>query len=101
MCAMLLRLKKCGRQSIKSFSITHSLMNYLLAKISIRRLCHGESVLQFSNRIRQISSTLKSMKFMIPESEMAMALVNGLPDDYNALISALDAIDEDETKLKF
>ena len=32
---------------------------------------------------------------------MVMALVNGLPEEYNALISALDAIDEEETKLKF
>ena len=32
---------------------------------------------------------------------MAMAFLNGLPKDYNVLISALDAIDEDETILKF
>ena len=30
-----------------------------------------------------------------------MALWNGLPEEYNALISALDAIDEDESKLNF
>ena len=30
-----------------------------------------------------------------------MALLNGLPEEYNALISALDAIDEEETELKF
>ena len=30
-----------------------------------------------------------------------MALLNSLSEEYNALISALDAIDEDETKLKF
>ena len=32
---------------------------------------------------------------------MATALLNGLPEEYNALTSDLDAIDEDETKLKF
>ena len=32
---------------------------------------------------------------------MAMALLNGLPEEYNALISALDAIDGDESKLNF
>ena len=32
---------------------------------------------------------------------MAMALLNGLPEEYNALISTQDAIDEDETKLEF
>ena len=41
------------------------------------------------------------MNLVISESEMVMALYNGLPEDYNALISALGAIDEDETKLKF
>ena len=30
-----------------------------------------------------------------------MALLNGLPEEYNALVSALDAIDKDQTKLKF
>ena len=30
-----------------------------------------------------------------------MALLNGLPEEYNSQTSALDAIDEDETKLKF
>ena len=41
------------------------------------------------------------MNVEISGSEMAIALLNGLPEEYNALISALDAIDEDETKLKF
>ncbi len=41
------------------------------------------------------------MNVMISESEMAMALSNGLPEECNSLISAHDAIDEDETKLKF
>ncbi len=41
------------------------------------------------------------MDVSISESEMALALLNGLPEEYNDLISALNAIDEDETKLKF
>ncbi len=31
---------------------------------------------------------------------MAMALVNGLPDEYRALISALDALDSNENELR-
>ena len=62
---------------------------------------NDESVLQFANRIRQLANTLKSMNVVISESEMAMALLNGLPEEDDALSSALDAIDEDETKLKF
>ena len=41
------------------------------------------------------------MNVEISEREMAMALLDGLPEEYNALISALEAIDEDETKPKF
>ncbi len=41
------------------------------------------------------------MNVTISESEMAMALLNGLSEEYNTLISALNANDEDETKLKF
>ena len=60
-----------------------------------------ESVLQFANRIRQLAGILKSMNVVIPESEMAMAVLNSFPEEYNALISALDAIDEDEINLRF
>ena len=89
--------------SIKNVFERHTLLNKLSArkKFYTATMSSDESVLQFSNRIRQLSSTLKSMNVAISESEMAMALLNGLPEEYNALISALDAIDEDETKLKF
>ena len=60
-----------------------------------------ESVLQFSNRIRQLAAAPKPMNISIAKSEMVMALLNSLRENYNALISTLDAIDEDETKLKF
>lgn len=41
-------------------------------------------VLKFSNHIHQLASTLKSMSADIPENEMAMGLLNGLPDCINA-----------------
>ncbi len=89
--------------AIKNVFERHTLLNKLSArkKFYTATMKSEESVLQFSNRIRQLSATLKSMNVVISESEMAMALLNGLPGEYNALISALDAIDEDETKLKF
>ncbi len=59
----------------------------------------NESVLKFANRIRQLAASLKAMNVDIPQSEMAMALLNGLPQEYNALISALDAVDDDDTEL--
>ena len=41
------------------------------------------------------------MNVEIFDSEMAMALLSGLPEERNALISALDAIDKDESKINF
>ncbi len=51
--------------------------------------------------IRPCQSLNAAVNVTISECEMAMALLNGLPEECNALISALDAIDEDETKLRF
>ena len=89
--------------AIKNVFERHTLLNKLSARKKFYTATMGteESVLQFANRIRQLAATLKSMNVIISESEMAMALLNGLPEEYNALISALDAIDEDETKLRF
>lgn len=40
------------------------------------------------------------MSIDIPESEMAMALMNSLPDEKNALISALVAVENEDSQLK-
>ncbi len=60
-----------------------------------------ESVLKFANRIRQLASSLKAMIVGIPKSEMAMtmALLNGLLQEYNAFISALDAVEDDGSEV--
>ncbi len=81
----------------------HTLLNKLAArrKFYTATMTETESVLQFSNRIRHLSLTLKSMSVRIDESEMAMALLNGLPDHYHPLISALDALGSEEDELKF
>ena len=79
----------------------------LLNKLSARRRFYtaskeeNETVLSFSNRILHLSSTLKSMSVDIDDSEMAMALLNGLPDEYSSLISALDALGSEESQLNF
>ena len=41
------------------------------------------------------------MNVPIIESEMATALLNGLPDEYHPLISALDTIDSDGSELSW
>lgn len=79
----------------------------LLNKLSARRLFYtatkkeNESILQFANRVQQLSNTLKSMGCFIDESELSMALLNGLPEAYDALISAMDAVSGESETLKF
>ena len=41
------------------------------------------------------------MNVSISENEMAMALLNGLPDEYPSVISALDALDSEESELSW
>lgn len=89
--------------TIRNVFERHTLLN----KLSARRKFYSatksedESVLQFANRIRQLTSTLKSMGVNIDESEMAMAFLCGLPEPYDPLISALDAIGTEEGDLEF
>ena len=79
----------------------------LLYKLAARRkfytasLGDSEKVLTFGNRICQMAATLKSMGVDIPDSEMAMAFLNGLPEQYAPIISALDALGDDDSTLKF
>ncbi len=41
------------------------------------------------------------MDVTVSESEKAMALLNGLPEEYKSIITALDALDSKETELEW
>ena len=41
------------------------------------------------------------MAVMIDDSEMAMELLNGLPEQFDSLISALDALGDEDEGLSF
>jgi hypothetical protein len=62
------------------------------------RMMEDEGMLTYINRVRQIAEELKSMDAKIDETEVAMAVLNGLPSKYDHLIVALDALGDD-TKL--
>ena len=81
----------------------HTLLNKLAARRKFYTATkeEGETALQFSNRIRQLAATLKAMDVSINDAEMAMAMLNGLPEAYDPLISALDAISGEDETLKF
>lgn len=74
----------------------HTLLNSLYAcrKFYTATRKEGERVLEFSARIRQLASALKSMSVTVDNNELAMALLNGLLKIDN-LISALDAIGDE------
>ena len=61
----------------------------------------NESVMQFSNRVLQLASTLKSMDVAVDESETSMALLNGQPEEYAPLITAMDTMSGENEVLKF
>eukprot|EP00171_Calliarthron_tuberculosum_P023586 IDg23586t1 len=74
----------------------------LLNKLSARRefytatMQSGEKMLAYINRIRQMASVLQSMDVTIGDKELAMAVLNGLPASYETIITALDAIGDDD-----
>jgi len=87
--------------TIQNIFERHTLLNKLSArrKFYTATKLESESILDFSNRIRHMASTLKSMNVTVDDSEMAMTLLCGLPEPYDPLISALDAIGTEETVL--
>ena len=69
-------------QKISDVFEKHTLQNKLAArrKFYTATMSEGEIVLHYSNRIQQLAATLNSMNVEIDNSEMAMAMLNGLPE---------------------
>jgi hypothetical protein len=81
----------------------HTLLNKLAARRAFytAKMGDNEKVRAYAARIRQLSSTLKSMQVDVKDNEMAMALLCGLPDRFDGLISALDAISDNVETFTF
>ena len=81
----------------------HTLLNKLAARrrFYTATMHDDEKVLEFASRIRQLAASLKSMGVTVDDQEMAMALLNGLPDRFDSLISALDALADDQELFTF
>jgi hypothetical protein len=75
--------------------------NSLLNKLAARRrfytvsMLEDEGMLTYINRVRQIAEEFKSMDAKIDETEVSMAVLNGLPPKNDHLIVALDAFGDD------
>lgn len=89
--------------TIKNIFERHTLLNKLGARRKFYTAIKSEeeTILQFANRIIHLASNLKSMGVTVEDSEMGMALINRLPDPYDSLISALDALGTEEDHLEF
>lgn len=76
--------------------------NTLLNKLTARRRFYtaemeaDETVLTFSNRIKQYAVVLDGMGLKVDGKEKAMAMLNGLPTTYSGIISALDALGNED-----
>lgn len=90
-------------ESIKNVFERRTLLNKLSAhrKSYTANMTNEESVLKFLNQIHQVAVSLKAMNVEISSAEMSMALLNGLPDEFNSMISALDTLDDAEGSLEW
>ena len=77
----------------------HTLLNKLAARRNFYTVVikHGEKMLHYNNRVRQLAGTLKSMETIAEDAEIAMTILNGLPEQYSGLLVALDALGSNQT----
>lgn len=53
------------------------------------------------NRVKQLAAVLKTMDVEIPANEIAVADLKGLPQSYENLTGALDALGNEDKKFTF
>ncbi len=80
--------------TIQNIFERHSLLNKITARRNFytAEMNSDEKILQFSNRIIHLAAKLKSMGVDVDDYERAMAFLNGIPERFSTLISALDAL---------
>ncbi len=80
--------------SILNLFERHTLLNKLAARRNFytATMHENEQIITYVNRVRQLASTLKSIGVEIDDKELAMAVLNGLPERFDSLICALDAL---------
>ncbi len=90
-------------QEICNVHQRHTLLNKLAARRDFytATMKSGEKMLVYINRVRQMASVLESMGVAIDDKEMAMAVLNGLPKRFETIITALDAIGDDDPSFTF
>lgn len=81
----------------------HALLNQLAArrKFYSAAMDESEKVLEFAARVRQVASTLKSMNVTVEDQGKAITFLSGLPNRFDSIITALDALSDVEGKFTF
>eukprot|EP00171_Calliarthron_tuberculosum_P021771 IDg21771t1 len=81
----------------------HTLLNKLAARrrFYTAKMAESEKIMAFAARVRQLASTLKSMSVPIDDNELAMSFLNGLPERFDSLIGALDALGDNDKMFTF
>ena len=75
----------------------------LLNKLACRRrfysakMAASEKAIAFISRVRQLAADCKAMGVEIDDKDIAMTVLCGLPDKYEHLIVAIDAVADDDT----
>lgn len=100
---MLEHVRECSSaremlQNIKNVFQRHTLLNKLRARRQFYtvEMKQNEKMLTYINRVQHCGSVLKSMEVDIDSKEIAIAILNGLPSEYESLITTLDALEDDK-----
>lgn len=77
----------------------HKLSNNLSAcrKFYSGTMSEGENVLPYINRVKKRDGVLKPMNVEVDETELEMAVLNGLPSSSEHLLVALDAVGNNDS----
>ncbi len=61
----------------------------------------GEKVLVYIDRVRKMASVLESMGITLDDKVKAMAVFNGFPKRFETIITAIDAIGDNDPSFTF
>ena len=90
-----------SRGSMECFESSIFARTSILQKVRLRqeyyssRFFSGGNMLQHINRLKSLHEQFKEMGAAIDDQELAMTLLSSLPEEFKPLITALDAVGED------
>lgn len=88
--------------NIKNDFHRHTILNELRTRRESHavEMSRNENMVSYTNRAKNLEPVLKSKRVDIDSKKMAMAAINGLPNQYKSLIESLDGRKDEESLLK-